>query len=204
MYEKILSRKIDYTLLDYASPKQIPPARELFLEFDGISITSPYKEHFLKEVNVEKSVLDLKAINCLKKNEDATISGTNTDYLALKEILLSHKNKNFVLLGSGAMYRVCSKVLNEEGIAFEHFSRGKDGDITKLEFTDKKNQIIINTCSRDYVFQGKMNSDNLFYDLNYNFKPHQELFNHLKSSYIDGLPLLELQARYALKFWGIN
>lgn len=203
MYEKILQSKVDYSLLDYSSETEIPKVRELFDQYDGISITAPYKSHFLDEISIESEVLDLKAVNCLKSDEHGGFFGTNTDYLALKEILASYLDRQIVLLGSGAMFRVCKKVLDSKGKTFQSYNRKANGDISDLDFSKLHNAIIVNCCSRDYCFQGKLSDSSLFYDLNYAHNFHSSFARKQNFHYIDGLELLELQARYALSYWNI-
>ena len=203
MYEGLLGKQVDYSLLDYGSEEEIPDPQKLFESYQGISITAPYKEHFLPFIEVDNDILELGAVNCLKK-ENEKIFGTNTDYLALKEILNTYLKKNIIILGDGAMFRVCKKVLGEYQKEFTHFARKKDGPIEEVDLSALENAFIINTCARKYVFNGKVASDSIFYDLNYSFDPHIEKFKKINCRYIDGLELLELQAHYALKYWNLD
>lgn len=203
MYEKILGRKVAYSLLDYRDEHDIPKASELLERYVGVSITTPYKEHFLDEVKISQEVLPLKAINCLGKVNNQLV-GTNTDFLALKEILKRYSHKNIIILGSGAMFRVCSKILQDESTSFLNFNRAKDGDIDKIDLSKYENSLIINTCARSYIFNGRLHESAIFYDLNYNFEKHVDYFSQLGNQYIDGLELLELQAKYALEFWNLK
>lgn len=203
VYEKILKTKVNYSLLDFSSEDKIPKALDLFKDFEGVSITSPYKSHFLNEIDVESDIADLKAVNCLKCGKDGKISGTNTDYLALKEILARYLDKTIILLGSGAMFRVCKKILNSLGKDFQNFNRKEHGDISCLDLSKYVNAIVVNCCSRDLIFQGVISQSSIFYDLNYSFKEHKDFFSKQNFQYIDGLELLELQAQYALSYWNI-
>ena len=49
IYRRLLKTDIQYDLLDYENSALIPPAADLFKVYDGISITSPYKKHFLNQ-----------------------------------------------------------------------------------------------------------------------------------------------------------
>ncbi|MEK6625098.1 MAG: hypothetical protein AABY86_09025, partial [Bdellovibrionota bacterium] len=68
VYEKLLAHKIDYHLFDYQVAVEIPTLPELFKIVSGLSITSPYKRHFLPQVS---AILDVPipitdSINCIK------------------------------------------------------------------------------------------------------------------------------------------
>ena len=71
------------------------------------------------------------------------------------------------------------------------------------EITDENNSlIIINACSRNFVFQGNIPKECVFWDLNYIYEPHFYIKEIVKE-YIDGLELLKLQAKHALDFWNL-
>ncbi len=44
IYNKLLNNQVEYTLLDCDTVDAIPSLDELMKKFDGVSITSPYKE----------------------------------------------------------------------------------------------------------------------------------------------------------------
>ena len=200
MYEDLLGVEVGYTLLDYKCSGDIPEVSEVFSNLDGLSITSPYKQHFLNQVNVVSEVEPLKSINCISKVGNI-FYGTNTDYFALKEIIADRfMKKNFIILGDGVMARVTIQILNHLGLSYEQFSRKKSGDLNKVSLNGE-NLLIINTCSRDFVLNREPSSDAIFWDYNYSFEPHVSYFKSISTSYIDGLELLRLQARYALEFW---
>ena len=65
----------------------------------------------------------------------------------------------------------------------------------------KAQTVIINACSRDFVFKGKLNASHVFWDYNYQLIPHQNTLPSQVHSYIDGLEMLRRQALAAVKFW---
>lgn len=202
MYENILKRKIDYRLLDYPSQNEINTLDQIFDEIDGLSITSPYKTHFLAHVEMSPDIESLGAINCICKKEDLYY-GTNTDYLAVKNIISGQfMSKSSVILGDGVMARVTIKVLEELGLEYKQYSRRSHGDLNQVDLSGK-DKLIINTCSRSFEFNNHLSDKSVFWDYNYSFSPHSDYFKHLDIQYIDGLEMLHLQALYALKFWGI-
>ncbi len=202
MYEGILNEKVDYRLLDFDSEVDITPIEAIFDEVIGLSITSPYKKHFLKDVKMTPEIQSLGAINCIFK-DGADYRATNTDYLAVKEIISNRFfSKTIVILGDGVMASITTKVLDELGVKFKQFSRRSDGDLNGLNLSGK-NQLIINTCSRSFEFNNHLSSDAIFWDYNYSYTPHINYFKNHNVDYIDGLEMLHLQAKHALKFWRI-
>ena len=103
MYEELLGEKIDYTLYDCNLPSDVPTLGSFFDNIQGLSITTPYKEHFLKKVTIDNKIENLNAVNCIKKNGDKFYA-TNTDYSAINELLLSSEfnlsQSEVVILGA--------------------------------------------------------------------------------------------------------
>ncbi|MGZ3788351.1 MAG: shikimate dehydrogenase family protein [Bacteriovorax sp.] len=216
IYRKLLGDDIEYELLDYENASLIPSAEELLKAHSGISITSPYKRHFLNAVELTPDALELGAINCLVYR-DGKIFGENTDFLAIREILDRYKksfeNIDVIVLGDGAMSKVTQRALGQLGIQYKVLSRRTvvDGfDQINLEEEFQKfplrssKKMAINSCSRDFVFKGHIGKETIFWDYNYNFLPHSTALPLKTNHYIDGIEMLDLQARHALLFWSIN
>ena len=198
MYEDILKREVQYSLFDYDDPEMIPKLSEFFNNIEGLSVTSPYKKHFLNHVSIDENVKDLRVINCIKKVGNEFLA-TNTDFLAVKELVQQFDYETIVLLGSGAMARITTQIFDDLNLKYTQYSRSKNGDISSLDLTSFKKCLIINSCSRDFIFKGKVPKDSIFWDYNYNNSAQEE--NISSSRYVDGLSLLRLQAVYALEFW---
>lgn len=209
IYKSILGAGTLYTLLDYQSESLIPSLSEIFLKLDGLSITSPYKTHFLAKVNTDMRIKKLKAINCIRKNSDGLFEGTNTDFSACLELLPKYldlsKYCKVIIFGNGAMSRVILSCLEILKITdYEHLYRSKNGDISLLDLKARGPVFLINSCSREFLFAGQMHCQSTFWNLNYNA---QEQSNHLSKvgvNYFDGYELLHLQAMHALCFWNIR
>lgn len=209
IYRRLISLTIHYDLLDYSNPGDVPSAIDLFKEYDGINITSPYKKHFLDQIEFTKNSRELGAVNCLKK-EGNKIIGENTDYLAILDIIKGFQNTygalEIIILGDGVMSAVTQAALKSLGLAFRILSRKITDNFTHLDLNqcflkpDLK-PILINTCSRDYIFQGKIPKNSLFWDYNYNFSEHSSLIPSKVQQYVDGVEMLERQALYAVAFW---
>lgn len=211
IYRGLLQRPLEYDLLDYSAEADIEHASELLERYQGVSITSPYKEHFLDQVQVDSEVLSLKAINCLYLGSDQRIHGANTDFLAMQELIrrdIVEKGVAQVLvLGAGAMARVTCEVLHQLNYPYQQLTRQQNGDLTSIDlnpFATKGPAFIINCCSRDFQFRGRFPSKSVFWDLNYAREKEAQQMKALGLSYHDGLELLEKQAFFALSKWQIT
>ena len=209
VYESLLSQKIDYTYLDFDQAKFVPKLEKIFGSIQGLSITAPYKKLFLAKVQLDEKIRHLSSINCIR-NIDRIFEGTNTDYLALceliPELILKFKPKKIVLLGNGAMADITSLILNNSKISFVQFFRKKDGSILNLPLIDfaSDKTLVINSCSRDFVYSDFSNKNIIWWDYNYSFEAHENFFKDKVLSYVDGMNLLERQALFAIKFWNIK
>lgn len=202
LYNDIYGEKnVEYRLLDFNENNQIPPIDKLMIDLDGLNITSPYKEHFVKNVIIKDDFIrSLAAINCIA-NVGEEFFATNTDYTAMLRLLPDMTNqKKVVILGDGVMSRVSQAACLKLGLSFKVYSRRLTPEkFSNMELVDE-NVLVINCCSREYVFNGKITAGLVFWDLNYLHQAHSELFiNH--GNYIDGLNLLTEQARDAAAFW---
>lgn len=207
MYKKIYQREINYKFYDHSNSSSIPSLEEIFSEVQGLSITAPYKEHFLNSVEIEPSIVPLKAINCIK-SDNGKFYGTNTDYTAVIEILdeLDFQNKEIIILGSGAMARITKIYLDSINTKYVQISRKQHGDISEVNITDfkktDKEALVINSCARVYNFKGTLPEKTTFWDYNYSHS-HNKNYISKHANYIDGLDLLFRQAIHATKFWNL-
>lgn len=209
MYKKLISPTVNYSLLDYSTPEEIPSAKELLGKYDGINITSPYKKYFLDQIKLTKNASEVGAVNCLKKQNDVIV-GENTDYSAIVYILQNlqkvHGELEVAILGDGVMSFVAQVALKNLNIKYKIFSRKLTNNFDQLNleahFLDNPTKpLIINACARDYLFRGKLPIRGMFWDFNYNFKQQEDLIGPCVELYMDGLEMLERQAFYAVVFW---
>lgn len=212
VYEQLLKTKVNYTLFDYPQEEKVPPLSDLFQQIDGLSVTSPYKKLFLKSTEVHDFCPQFRAINCLRKVEEKRFEGTNTDYLAVKKILMNYSNikkdLDIIILGNGAMANITEITLQEIGLPYRKFFRSTEvSDLNSLEFTFSatynSQPLIINCCSRDFIFKAALPSDAIFWDHNYSLEHHQKGVSAI-CNYHDGFELLKLQAYFALEFWHVS
>lgn len=201
---------LDYDILDIESEDKLPSIEELKSKYRGINITSPYKTHYLKDVVFESPFEYKEAINaiCFYPNK---IVGTNTDAVAIELEIMGLKKSFpdlfFVILGDGVMSQLTTSILDQKKMKYEILSRKKNGDISQMNLSDYVKKIdqvvVINTCSRDFVFSGVLHSSFIFWDYNYSFIPHQNTLPSQVKYYHDGQRMLELRAIAAAKFWKI-
>lgn len=209
IYRKLIGPHIQYDLLDVPKIKDLPSLDFLKQSYEGINITSPYKTHYLNLVHVQDpAVKKLGAINTLAFTAKG-VEATNTDLIAVRSILTNFKAKyphlNLIILGSGVMAQLTVILAQELDIINQQLSRTQNGkleklDLQKYEVTTSQN-IVINACSRDFIFSGNQSSSNIFWDYNYHFLPHQNTLPLKVKEYQDGQEMLYLQAVAAHQFW---
>jgi len=208
MYENILKCNVEYTLFDYENENMIPDLKELFNRVEGLSITAPYKEYFFNSVALSDEARLVGAINCIKRDGNS-FKGFNTDFLACRKLILDYGISNsdsIVVLGNGPMARMILILLKDYLNDIFHVFRTSDFQINSFDFDSIKsnNVTVINCCSRGVVFSPDFKGRNVskFWDMNYS---QDHLFSKLyPNCYIDGLDLLNLQAKFALQIWGIK
>lgn len=210
LYKKFLGNRLEsYELFSYKEENTIPPLHYFAQNLDGLNITSPYKRHFLNDVKIISPIVQqIGALNTLVFSRNG-VFGTNTDMVAIIEILNKYREEygtlQILLLGDGVMANLTSLVAGDLNISLKQFSRKSYSDFFSMDFReyDKQNvqTLIINACSRDYIFNGQVSGKEIFWDYNYSFLPHQNTLPGKVFSYQDGQEMLELQAKAAIKFW---
>ena len=207
IYEDILQKKIHYKLLDY-NREDIPPLKDLFDGLHGLSVTAPYKQFLFPFVKVDSISQHFNAINCIKKDGHHYLA-TITDYHAVEEIFVHLKSRykiiKCIILGDGVMSQMTQYILQRHSRPFEIFSRKQTKNFSQLDLSpiSGKGTLIINTCSRSYSYEKKLEKGPIFWDYNYNFDKHLHLKMSLNEKYIDGMELLYRQAKHAIQFWNL-
>lgn len=202
VYRELLERDIEYKLFDYSSPGKIPTLSSLFKDIDGLSITSPYKSHFIDKCELSDIAKELGCINCIAKNGSRYIA-TLTDYSAAINILESFEQNKYIILGDGKMSQMMQLILNQRYKNYQVLSRNNKL-IYEFDYESIADTLVINCCGRDFEFNSQLSKTNHFWDFNYSHVKHQSHFQKSLCSYTDGYSLLIEQARAALSFWNIN
>jgi len=209
IYENLLGGLVTYELLDIDHEKNLMSPDDLMKRFDGVSVTSPYKEHYFNKVKTKKKLKEIGAVNCLYTQEEK-IYGENTDQLALEELLKSFLVKinpsQIVLLGNGPMARITKNIFTNTSVKFEQKSRTLGDQMDRLVISKKKSgkNLIINACSREYLFKGTLQEGDVFWDYNYKQPEMKEAVTSRGGEYFDGEELLLTQAKFALSMWGLK
>lgn len=203
VYENLIEESVDYTLLDFEHENDIPDLKKMLNEYPKISITAPYKNVIFQRIDkFEDNDLNLESVNAIKLKNDNVI-GINTDILAFKKLFHFHfpdLPNEIVILGSGNMAKMLEKFFRSIDINTRMFSRSNKL-IEQFSQHYKNEKLIINCCSREYLFEHKIAVNSLFWDMNYNQKQQEELILKQNAKYLDGYSLLVEQARFALSFW---
>ncbi len=206
LYRRLLGSHIQYDLLDVSRTAELPSAAELASRYDGVSVTTPWKSHFASAA--VSSARDWEAVNCLRFRGGA-VEATNTDGTALRELIpameAAHRPHQWVLLGSGVMARVFSSVMRERGMDFIQYARAKGDQLESLDLCARHpsvgTKMVVNACGRDFTFKGNVDGTWVFWDFNYAHAGHEARLPGLCGAYVDGLGLLETQAKHAIQFW---
>ena len=209
LYEKFLGDKLtSYEKFSYEKAIDVPGLNFFQTRVVGLNITSPYKTHFLNDVIIQsEQVRELGGINTIAFTDDGNF-GTNTDFLAVQRIVQNligqYKKINIILLGDGVMAKVTKVVARDFGVSLVQYSRKATPEFYNLDFKNHKSDgqtVIVNSCARDFIFSFPIKGDEIFWDYNYAFTPHEAALPALFKTYINGQELLELQAKEAIKFW---
>jgi shikimate dehydrogenase len=209
LYQEILGNDVRYDLLEYPFANQVPSLNELGKTYSGINITTPYKDHFIREVEFEiEAFADLGIINAISF-VDGRVFATNTDYIAVEFILSRYQSQysqlKVLLLGSGAMARMTEVIASSLDIPLIQFSRNLGFDLSTIDlglYQDQNTQtLVINATSRKFTFTGKLNPSFIFWDYNYSYLADPLHISRQVKEYQDGQEMLKLQAIAAVEFW---
>lgn len=198
---KEFDKNIRYDLIDIKEACDLPELPELFKKYNGISITAPYKCHFKDKVDILEPN-NLNAVNTIKMSEGRFV-GVLTDLLAFDFLFTkyNYNQKKIILLGSGVMANMVADYLEQRNITYIQMARSL-GNLNTKAINSQDNELIINTCAREFKFEGSLSAQTIFWDFNYLLEHHGHLLNSCQ--YRDGLELLRLQARFALDFFKSN
>lgn len=210
IYQQYLGSSLtSYDLLEIENSESIPGLQELAKKYDGLNITSPHKKHFFGKVIVENEVVQkIAALNTISFAPNGEVFGTNTDVIAveslLKDYLATYPSLHLMILGNGVMAKMTQMLAQKMNIPFHHYYRSADIDLSKVDLTAQPiagQLMVINACSRNFVFQGKIPSHAIFWDYNYAFIPHKNTLPSKVALYLDGEEMLKRQALAAIEFW---
>ena len=89
-------------------------------EFSAINVTIPYKKIVMPYLDrIDEFAKKIGSVNTIKKENDGTLSGYNTDYYGFSYLLrrsnINVKNKKAIILGSGGSAVTVNAVLSDLG-----------------------------------------------------------------------------------------
>ena len=219
----ILSIEAKYNIIDMASTSQILDVIKLLKEgrLDGINITAPYKQNFIKHIDqLNPRAESIMSINCIHNNNGQLI-GNNTDWFGFAKSIENFKNyQSVAILGAGgAVPAMIYYFESREGCPVYIIGR----DRNKLDSFNKENVSVhniddfnldLNKCLiiNATPFSAKIEWNNLIpkitstplyaMDLNYDLKV-TEFLNYFNSDVKikNGLDMLIYQALMSIDIW---
>lgn len=210
-----------YVNLDLEDIGELPHAIEEIGNLRGVNVTIPYKRSvigLLSRVSAEAEAIG--AVNCVRVEEDGSLSGFNTDWIgfreSLKHLLPPGFNSGALILGTGGASAAVAYALESLGIEYVRVSRTSVlGILTYEELTEeilREHLLIINTTSLGtypsvetcpalpYQFLGE---SHICHDLVYNpaFTEFMRRSAQRGAKVKNGLEMLRLQAEAAWQIW---
>ncbi len=185
----------------------------------GLMVTTPYKEQVLPLLDyLTPDAERLGAVNCIRRQSDGHLLGTNTDWLGFWQSLPSHTIAHALVLGTGGAAKSVAYALRHHGILTQVVSRGTRGDLT---YTDLRKtglgayDLIVNATPLGTARHAQekpplpyetLQVDTHLYDLNYNPGTTPFLLEGLErgTSAQNGMQMLIHQARVAWDFFRTN
>jgi shikimate dehydrogenase len=161
-----------YELLEI-KPENFLSSLETLKGFDGLNVTSPYKEkilEFCKSKSIE--VETLRAANVLRKTPTDKFEAFNTDVYGFKESLklCDVKNMKALVLGSSGAAKAAILGLNQLGVTdisvkARNYSSLKDLHIPFQEYVDQKPELVIQATT---LGMGSVSDEDLnFFKIDY-------------------------------------
>ena len=206
------SQGVEYEVFDTDDLKGTIEKIKAYPEIGGFNVTTPYKQEVIQYLDFVEG----DSINCVKKLSDGSLWGKSFDgsafCLELSRLLDSHDDweltfpNKCAILGNGGVVPVIYKELAESAEVVDIFARNpKDKEYPLTEFNAKRYSLIVNTipfkANIDINFNNK--SKFIYFDLNYaddRLVKKAEKNKHCSWS-VNGLDMLETQARFALNWW---
>ena len=144
--KEIHNRIADY---DYILKEIEPDRLKDFItsrEYRGLNVTIPYKQDVIAWLDeVDEAALDIGAVNTIV-NRDGRLYGYNTDYLGMRELILSNgmdlQAATVLILGSGGTSKTAYKVAESLGAK----------QIIKVSRHPKNGEITYEEAYRDYLY----------------------------------------------------
>lgn len=198
---------------------ELPQLLQQETNLQGFNITIPYKQDVIAYLHRCTAVVQqLGACNCVRVEEDKSLSGFNTDVIGFRGALdqqLSAKPEAALILGSGGASKAVQFVLSEMGIEWKLVSRSGLQGLSYHEVTAdvlRTHTLIVNTTplgtypNIDEMPQlpyEHLGPGHLLFDLVYNPKTTAFMKEGLSrgARVSNGYDMLVLQAEASWRIW---
>ncbi len=189
-------------------------------ELQGLNVTIPYKEEVIPLLDdLEEKAAQIGAVNTIKRLDNGTLKGYNTDYWGFQKALeeyLPLPKKTALILGTGGASKAVAFALDNLGFKYKFVSRTKSTTYLSYPELNKaifQKYLLIVNCTPLGTFPNiedfppipykYLSENHLLFDLIYN--PAETVFlqkGRLQGARIsNGLKMLELQAEKAWEIW---
>lgn len=112
--------------------------------FDGFNVSMPFKKEIIQILNTTSTNVDVYQSCNTIKNINGDLLGFNTDINGIKKFISNiFKDENVIVLGNGAMGNTFAKLLSEQKISHQVFSRS----LGNWNERHKKCDVLINCTS---------------------------------------------------------
>lgn len=186
----------------------------------GLNVTIPYKEAIMPFLDsLDKTALEIGAVNTIKVEKDGSLTGHNTDYYGFLKSLQPHlktHHQKALILGTGGASKAVHYALQTLGISTTFVSRTPSkncilySDLSEAILQDHK--LIVNTTPlgtfpnvEEYpqVPTAYLSNEHLVFDLIYNPQKTKlmQLAEEQGATVLNGSKMLVLQAEKAWEIW---
>jgi len=178
--------------------------------FDGLNVTTPYKEEILRYAHKRDHLTEIIGASNLIMKEDNIISAYNTDFYGVKESIRNYigEGDNVVVLGCGGAGRAAALAAKREGCLVTIVNRTEERarlfsdtigaeyqSIENLENAIKHCTLFINTLSVSVDVLDKIDfTGKIVFEANYKSPQLSDLENRYNAKYISGKYWLLYQA----------
>ena len=215
----------EYKLFEIDNANELPKLIKSNPNLVGLNVTIPYKkslfyylDFFEKTVHLTGSVNTIKII---RNNNETKLYGYNTDVIGFEKTLVplikKRKQISALIIGTGGSAKSVAYVLRKLGILFTFVSRNYT-EMLQYSYQSLNKQIIdnnlliINTSpvgmypdinSAPNIPYKYLTNNHILYDLVYNPLESQFIINGKQqgATCVNGLKMLEIQARASWKIW---
>ncbi|MFD2824246.1 shikimate dehydrogenase family protein [Lacinutrix iliipiscaria] len=187
----------------------------------GLNVTIPYKELIIPYLDkLDQKAKKIGAVNTIKITKKGKLKGYNTDYYGFKKSLVNHlkpHHNKALILGTGGASKAIAYALKSMNINYNYVSRkvSENTAITYHSLSEKdiNNHTIIINCTPigtspnieecPKIPYHAITKKHLVFDLIYNPKETTflKLAKQKNATTINGLKMLELQAKKSWRIW---